>query len=78
MAILCFAAGTQLFVEPQVLAEASGPFGNYNWSPTQVAYQQAFRYGNFNEAAAILVILLVLGLLVAVLVIWRGKLFRMA
>ena len=76
MLILCFAAGTQLFVEPQVLAEASGPFGDYNWSPVQVAYQQAFRYGNFNEAAAISVILLVLGLFVAVLVVWRGKLFE--
>ena len=45
------------------------------WSPIQVAYQQAFRYGNFNEAAAISVALLVLCLLVAVLVVWRGKLF---
>ena len=76
MLVLCFAAGTQLFVEPQVLAEASGQFGNYNWSPIQVAYQQAFRYGNFNEAAAISVTLLVLGLLVAVLVVSRGKLFE--
>ena len=82
MLILCFAAGSQLFVEPQVLAEATPGYNNTGiypgnvWSPLQVAYQQAFGLNNFNEAAAISVALLAAGLVVAVLAIWRGKLFE--
>ncbi len=82
MLILCFAAGTQLFVEPQVLAEANPHFTNNPgfvnnlWSPLQVVYQLAFTYNNFNEASAISVVLLAVGLLAAVLVVWRGKLFE--
>lgn len=82
MLILCFAAGSQLFVEPQVLAEATPGYSNTAiypgnvWSPLQVAYQQAFNLNNFNEASAISVFLLAAGLIVAVLAVWRGKLFE--
>jgi multiple sugar transport system permease protein len=46
------------------------------WSSNQLAYQLAFRYGDFNAAAAIAVDLLVIGLLAAVLIITRTGLFR--
>jgi multiple sugar transport system permease protein len=66
----------QLFVEPQILGIATGGEVPPQWSPNQLAYYLAFQLDRFNEAAAISVDLLVFGLLVAVLIVWRGKLFE--
>ena len=76
MLILSFATGTQLFVEPQLVNEASLGMVPDTWSSNQLAYQVAFRYGDFNGAAAISVDLLVIGLAAAVLVVTRSGLFR--
>jgi multiple sugar transport system permease protein len=76
MAILSFATGTQLFVEPQLVNQASLGLVPDTWSSNQLAYQTAFRYGDFNAAAAISVDLLVIGLLAAVVVVTRTGLFR--
>jgi len=46
------------------------------WSSNQLAYQLAFRYGDFNSAAAIAVDLLLIGLVAAVLIVTRTGLFR--
>jgi multiple sugar transport system permease protein len=76
MLVLSFAAGSQLFVEPQILGVATVGEVSPQWSPNQLAYNLAFQYDRFNDAAAISVDLLVIGLLVAVLLVWRGKLFE--
>jgi multiple sugar transport system permease protein len=76
MAILSFATGTQLFIEPQLVNEASLGLVPDTWSSNQLAYQLAFRYGDFNGAAAISVDLLVIGLIAALLVVTRTGLFR--
>ena len=76
MAILSFAIGTQLFVEPQLVDEASLGLVPDTWSSNQFAYQLAFRYGDFNAAAAVSVDLLVIGLTAAVLIVTRTGLFR--
>ncbi|TDD61476.1 sugar ABC transporter permease [Kribbella antibiotica] len=76
MAILAFAGGTQLFVEPQMLQTASLGRLDPAWSPNQLAYVLAFRYGDFNGAAAVSLILLVLGLLCAGLLVRRSGLFK--
>lgn len=76
MAILSFATGTQLFVEPQIVTEASLGLVSPTWSANQLAYQLAFRFGDFNGAAAISVDLLLIGLLGAVLIVTRTGLFR--
>jgi multiple sugar transport system permease protein len=76
MVILSFATGTQLFVEPQLVNEASLGLVPDTWSPNQLAYQLAFRYADFNGAAAIAVDLLVIGLVGAVLIVTRTGLFR--
>lgn len=76
MAILSFATGTQLFVEPQLVNQASLGLVPDTWSSNQLAYQTAFRYGDFNAAAAISVDLLVIGLVAAVIVVTRTGLFR--
>ncbi|MBV8258034.1 MAG: sugar ABC transporter permease [Actinobacteria bacterium] len=76
MVILSFATGTQLFVEPQLVNEASLGLVPDTWSPNQLAYQLAFRYADFNGAAAIAVDLLFIGLVGAFLIVTRTGLFR--
>jgi multiple sugar transport system permease protein len=76
MAILAFASGTQLFVEPQLLQTASLQRVSPTWSPNQLAYVLAFQNGDFNAAAAISVFLLVLGLIVATVLVTRSGLFK--
>jgi multiple sugar transport system permease protein len=76
MVILSFATGTQLFVEPEIVQHASFGLVPDTWSANQLAYQLAFRYADFNAAAAIAVDLLVIGLIGAVLIVTRSGLFR--
>ena len=76
MVILSFATGTQLFVEPQIVQTASFGLVPDTWSANQLAYQLAFRYADFNGAAAIAVDLLLIGLIGAVIIVTRSGLFR--
>jgi multiple sugar transport system permease protein len=76
MVILSFATGTQLFVEPEIVQHASFGLVPDTWSANQLAYQLAFRYADFNAAAAISVDLLLIGLVGAVLIVSRSGLFR--
>ena len=76
MVILSFALGTQLFVEPQLVTQASLGLVPDTWSSNQLAYQLAFRYADFNGAAAIAVDLLMIGLVGAILIVTRSGLFR--
>jgi multiple sugar transport system permease protein len=77
MLLLSFAGGTQLFVEPTVLGGASLGIGiTKYWSPNQLGWFVASQYNQYNEAAAISVMLLLLGLVVAALLVWRGRLFE--
>ena len=76
MVILSFATGTQLFVEPQLVNQASLGLVPDTWSSNQLAYQLAFRYADFNGAAAIAVDLLAIGLVGSVLIVRRTGLFR--
>ncbi|HEX5395504.1 MAG TPA: carbohydrate ABC transporter permease [Candidatus Limnocylindria bacterium] len=57
--ILSFATGTQLFIEPQLVNEASLGLVPDTWSSNQLAYQLAFRYGNFPGRRAVLTLTLV-------------------
>ncbi|MGA2295906.1 MAG: hypothetical protein ABSG24_11930 [Acidimicrobiales bacterium] len=74
--ILSIAGGTQLFVEPQLIGQATAGLVSNTWSPNQLASYIAVINDNFNEAAAISVTLLVLGLIGATLLVWRTKLFE--
>jgi multiple sugar transport system permease protein len=77
MLVLSFAGGTQLFVEPSVLGTASLGVGiSKFWSPNQLAWFVASQYSYYNQAAAISVDLLVFGLIVAAVLVWRGRLFE--
>ncbi|MBS2966277.1 sugar ABC transporter permease [Actinocrinis puniceicyclus] len=75
MTILAFAGGTQLFVEPQLLAQASVGVAGRDYSLNQLSYDFAFQNNDVNTAAAISVELLVIGLVVAALFVARSGFF---
>jgi multiple sugar transport system permease protein len=77
LAILAFAAGTQLFVEPQLMQTASLGRVSPTWSPNQLAYVLAFQYGDFNGAAAVSIFLLAAGLICAAVLVVRSSLFKL-
>jgi multiple sugar transport system permease protein len=76
MLILTLAAGTQLFVEPQLVSQASFGVVPNDYSVNQLAYVFAFGQNDFNGSAAISVLLLVVAVVGAALFVWRGKLFE--
>ena len=63
MLILTLAAGTQLFVEPQLVSQASFGIVPNDYSVNQLAYVFAFGQNDFNGSAAISVLLLVVAAL---------------
>ncbi|MET7991883.1 sugar ABC transporter permease [Amycolatopsis sp. NPDC005232] len=75
MAILAFAGGTQLFVEPQLLSQASVGVAGRDYSLNQLSYDFAFQNNNVNTAAAISVELLLIGLVVAGVFVARSGFF---
>jgi multiple sugar transport system permease protein len=75
MAVLSLAAGTQLFVEPTLLSQASSAVVPNDYSLNQLAYQYAFTQNDFNGAAAIAVLLLIVSIALSALFVWRGGLF---
>ncbi len=75
MVILAFAGGTQLFVEPQLISEASLGVAGRDFSLTQLSYDFAFQNNNVNYAAAISVELLLVCLVVAALFVTRSRFF---
>jgi len=75
MVILAFATGAQLFVEPQLISEASMAVAGRDYSPNQLAYDFAFQNNNVNYAAAISVELLVVSLVVAAIFVTRSRFF---
>ena len=75
MVILAFAGGTQLFVEPQLISEASLGVAGRDYSLTQLSYDFAFQNNNVNYAAAISVELLLVCLVVAALFVTRSRFF---
>lgn len=78
MLIGAFAAGTQLFTEPQLISEATGGVLNQTWSPNQLGYYLSFELGNFNKAAALSIDLLAIALISAAVVLLRSGLFRIS
>jgi len=73
--ILIFAGNVQLFVEPQLLANQTYIHANVPlvWSPNQLAYSFAFDLGNFGAAAALALIMLIIGLGASYLMVrWTG------
>lgn len=76
MAIMSLAAGTQLFVEPKVLSQASHAVVPVDYSLNQLAYLFAFKQQDLNGSAAIAVMLLVVSLGLSAVFVVRGGLFE--
>jgi multiple sugar transport system permease protein len=76
MVVLSFAGGTQLFVEPRVLSQASRGVVSQDYSMNQLAFLYAFRQADFNGSAAISLILLIVALTLSVFFVFRGGLFE--
>jgi multiple sugar transport system permease protein len=76
MGIMSLAAGTQLFVEPRVLSQASKGVVPPDYSLNQLAYLYAFNQGDFNGSAAISLVLLIVALGLAAFFVFRGGLFE--
>ncbi|GAA3634346.1 sugar ABC transporter permease [Microbacterium awajiense] len=74
--ILNIAAATQLFVEPQILASATGGAIGDNFAPLQLTYTFAYTYGNFPAAAALSVQLLAIAGILAAVVLRKTNMFR--
>lgn len=76
--ILIFAGNVQLFVEPQLLGNQTYVQANVplQWSPNQLAYSFAFDQGNFGSAAALSLLMLLIGLGAAYLMIQRTGFFK--
>jgi multiple sugar transport system permease protein len=75
MGVMSLAAGTQLFVEPQLLSQASNAIVPNDYSLNQLAYQYAFQQNDFNGSAAISLLLLVVALALSTVFVTRGGLF---
>lgn len=73
--ILSFATGTQVFVEPQILAAANAGFVSPTWSINELSYYYAFDYGRFGVSAAISILLFLVALAVALFVLFRTNFY---
>ena len=78
MVVLSFAGGTQLFVEPRVLSQASRGVVTQDYSLNQLAFLYAFKQSDFNGSAAISLVLLVVALALSIFFVFRGGLFERA
>ena len=76
MAVISVAAGTQLFAEPKILAQASRNQIPSAYSLNELAYVTAFGpQADFNSSAAISMMLLVVAAGLAAFFVFRGGLF---
>lgn len=76
MGIMSLAAGTQLFVEPRVLSQATKGVVPESYSLNQLAYLYAFKQSDFSGSAAISLVLLAVALGLSTIFILRGRLFE--
>ncbi len=76
MVIMSFAGGTQLFVEPRVLSQASRGVVGQDYSLNQLAFLYAFKQNDFNGSAAISLTLLVVALVLSIVFVFKGGLFE--
>lgn len=76
MVIMSFAGGTQLFVEPRVLSQASRGVVGQDYSLNQLAFLYAFRQNDFNGSAAISLVLLAVAFALSIVFVFKGGLFE--
>jgi multiple sugar transport system permease protein len=75
LALMNFAYGFQIFLEPQVLSTAVQGLISGQWSPNELSYTYAYEVGNTGAAAALSIILLLVVLIIGVVIVTRTGLF---
>jgi multiple sugar transport system permease protein len=76
MGILSFAAGLQLFVEPQLMSLAGPQFAQNDWSMNQLAFQYAFRMGDFGASAALSTLLVGSSIIIALVIVFATRFYK--
>lgn len=76
MGILVFAAGLQVFVEPQLISGSVYTGIAKDWSLNQLSYDLAFQNNNLAGSAALSLMLLVVCMVAAIVVIFRTDFFE--
>jgi len=76
MGILVFAAGLQVFVEPQLISGSVYTGIAKDWSLNQLSYDLAFQSNNLAGSAALSLMLLVVCVVAAIVVIFRTDFFE--
>mgnify|MGYP000426788352 CR=1 FL=1 len=74
--ILVFAAGLQVFVEPQLISGSVYTGIAKDWSLNQLSYDLAFQSNNLAGSAALSLMLLVVCIVAAIVVIFRTDFFE--
>jgi len=77
MAILSFAGGLQLFVEPQLMGLAGPQFAQNDWSLNQMAFQYAFRMGDFGASAALSTMLVGSSIVIALVIVFATRFYKL-
>ena len=76
MGILSLAGGLQLFVEPQLMGLAGPQFAQNDWSLNQMAFQYAFRIGDFGASAALSTLLVGSSIVIALVIVFATKFYK--
>jgi multiple sugar transport system permease protein len=76
MGILSLAAGLQLFVEPQLMGLAGPQFAQNDWSLNQMAFQYAFRMGDFGASAALSTLLVGSSIVIALVIVFATNFYK--
>jgi multiple sugar transport system permease protein len=76
MMILSFAAATQIFVEPALIASIEPSAASPWWSLNQLASLYAFNEGDFGSAAVLSLLLLIISAVAAAVLIFGTDLFQ--
>lgn len=76
MGILSFAAGLQLFVEPQLMQLAGPQSAQNDWSLNQMAFQYAFRMGDFGASAALSTLLVGASIMIALVIVFATRFYK--
>ncbi|WP_417309271.1 carbohydrate ABC transporter permease [Devosia sp.] len=77
MGILSFAAGLQMFVEPQLMGLAGAQYDQNDWSLNQMAFQYAFRMGDFGASAALSTLLIGASVAIALVIVFATKFYKL-
>ena len=76
MAVLTFAGGLQMFVEPQLMGMGGATFSLTDWSLNQLAFEYAFRMGDFGASAALSTLLVGTSITVALVMIFGTRFYK--